>query len=252
MRDRITSITTVLDDLCQCGSPIFIVGDFNLPLINWKTPHASNLSSTKESIFTEFCVHTSLHQLVEDITRPTSQTTLDLLLTGNPEMVSQLLVTGAPVRTDHSAIVCCICLSVKQNAGDSRIFDYKRTDVDSIGCSLAATNWTAFFAACTNVGEMYNSLIEYLLFLREIHVPVKRPRRDHFDRIVRHLENRLASAPTDTHALLLRKISRVTCRKRIVEESRLSFRDIAGFYRYTNSRVNSSSSQAVLFTELQK
>ena len=39
------------------------------------------------------------------------------------------------------------------------------------------------------------------------------------------------------HASTLRKLNKVACRQRILEESRLSFADVGGFYRYANSRV---------------
>ena len=47
LRNRISAITGVLDELCACEYPIVIVGDFNLPGIFWSSVTASALLTSK-------------------------------------------------------------------------------------------------------------------------------------------------------------------------------------------------------------
>ena len=101
-------MTAVIDDLCACEHQIFIVGDFNLPEINWRLAAASVLQKSKEAIFVEFCVLNSLHPLVDVATRQASDNTPDLILTNAPDNITDLVVAPTPVKTDHLALGCSL------------------------------------------------------------------------------------------------------------------------------------------------
>ena len=45
LRDRISAVTGVLDEVCACSFPIVILGDFSLPLVDWIFPFSANVTT---------------------------------------------------------------------------------------------------------------------------------------------------------------------------------------------------------------
>jgi len=81
-------LTNYLVTITALPNPVFILGDFSLPDINWLTLTGTTLLSNEvcECVF-----ESNLTQLVESPTH-TCGNILDLVLTNNPEHVFQLTV----------------------------------------------------------------------------------------------------------------------------------------------------------------
>lgn len=74
-------------------TPVFLLGDFNYPKINWSLPSCSLSSLSADSLhFVELCEDFNLTQLVTQPTRmgPTSSNVLDLILTTVPDLVHSI------------------------------------------------------------------------------------------------------------------------------------------------------------------
>ena len=105
---RLERTSQCVDDiarLCSVDHPIIILGDFNFPSVDWTAPnfHDEELGTTKESVFLNCCGFYDSQQMVHFPTHD-SGNTLDLILTTNPEMLSDMSSTAGPVVSDHRAI----------------------------------------------------------------------------------------------------------------------------------------------------
>lgn len=93
-------------------SPVFLLGDFNFPHINW-SPNGATLHScaTLERDFLDMCTFFNLSQLVYDPTRIAEnvESVLDLVLTSAPDLCSD--ITYLPGLSDH--LFLHFCLDVK-------------------------------------------------------------------------------------------------------------------------------------------
>ena len=90
------------------GSQDLLVGDFNLPHIDWLNGHIPNDCKSEE--FYEFSIDFGLTQLNRLPTRKLS--VLDLVLTTNPLLISDLITDVPFCQSDHDSVlfsmhVCC-------------------------------------------------------------------------------------------------------------------------------------------------
>ena len=132
---------------CVCDSPgsYLVLGDFNLPSIDWNK-HIDPSDPKSKEILT-FC---SDHGCVQLITSPTCQGNfLDLVLTNDPMIVSSVMV-GMPFSTsDHDSITLSIITPSN---------DYVNSQSMSVGCAskpvvydYCNADWAGFNLYCTSV-----------------------------------------------------------------------------------------------------
>jgi len=116
------SRVSCLSSLCDCSIPVVLVGDFNLPNVDWSN---SCIVSDSDRCSVKFSVFTARHALEQlDIGPTRGCNLLDLVITNEPFMISSV-VTGQPFSTsDHCTV------SFVLNAGTDDV------DVDTDnGCS---------------------------------------------------------------------------------------------------------------------
>ena len=170
-KDRILQLCNSVENYLQ-PSPVFIVGDFNLPSINWKI---SSTSSSSQQQFLDLCIESSLMQ---HITEPThiSGSTLDLVLTNFT--ARDLLIkcqTLAPFTSscDHNFIsfLCSDLMSKPEDDGRT-FYCYHKGNYDAINNSLAAISWDRVFTDCENdVQLVYDSFLDIVHSLMEANIP---------------------------------------------------------------------------------
>ncbi len=85
---------------CDGHEPIVVVGDFNLPYVNWVTYSAPR--TLQYDAFLDFVNAASLSQLVLSSTR--QENILDLVLTSDELFVSRVAVVDCFGTSDHSAV----------------------------------------------------------------------------------------------------------------------------------------------------
>ena len=86
--DYHTDLSNYLSTISAQSNPVFLLGDFNLPDINWDTLTGT---STISNNFCDCAFKSNLTQLVESPTH-TGGNILDLVLTNSPEYILSLLV----------------------------------------------------------------------------------------------------------------------------------------------------------------
>lgn len=251
--DRMNRLCCVLESLCDSDVSTYIVGDFNLPLIdwnNWQCPGKNTV--TKESIFLEFCGKLGLNQLVDRPTRLKSGNLLDLVLC-NDGSIDFVHLYNSPFVSDHSVVNFCINILSDDTHEKLRdpvtTFDYSKGDFEFIKLNLHITNWFVFFSSCENVDDMYNKFVEYMYFLRSSFVPqyVIKQRHD-VDVFITKLNYKISIESDENNLVKLRRdLEKALRRKRIIEENKVvNSRDPKKFYNYVATRMNSKDHLSVL------
>ena len=125
-----------LSNLISTGLPIIVVGDFNLPDINWTTLSGS---STISNQFCECIFELNLNQLIEHPTHIHGNI-LDLVLTDVESLIHCLSVDNSkslPIRSDHYPITFEISASLESGAKQvGPKYTYNFSNGDYIGmCS---------------------------------------------------------------------------------------------------------------------
>ena len=105
---------------------VIIGGDFNFPDICWDswTPTKQRSKSVHQK-FLNFLMENSLSQLVDFITRPVSNSILDLLVTTTPQLIDNI----QNVISDHVIITFCINMKPKiQQKPPRKIYNFQKAD----------------------------------------------------------------------------------------------------------------------------
>lgn len=233
---RIVDECDLISTLCLCPHPVVLVGDFNLPDIDWNDLRISEETS-KESVFVNTCLSNGLYQLVSEATRKPSGSLIDLLLTTEPGIIDHVCVIDPPVRSDHQAITFSLLGSVADSSS-SQSFDFRRADFEAISANLCLVSWDVFFQSCSSAEEMYAQLVEFLHYLISLFVPIRRNSSNvlhgGLKLHVKKLEERLKRSFSSS---LHKRLERASRRLRMLEESSLDFKDSRSFFRYANRRL---------------
>ena len=115
-------------------------------------------------------------------------------------------VAGNPVASDHHAIIIEVHHVTPASCSGSSVsqsYDFSNSDFVTINASLLATHWRRFLSGSNDANEMHESLLNYLWFLIQCHVPIKhdpRPRSIHD--AARRLERRIRKCDLNDTAKL--------------------------------------------------
>ena len=172
----IENVCNIINLYASSSKPIFIIGDFNMPTIDWisLTP-TSNLS---HSIFLDYCIDHCFSQHVHSSTHNKGNI-LDLLLC-NP--ISKNLLLSCSVlpplsaSCDHSIISFkLITKNTPAIPVTSSYPDFKNANYDLINEELSKflTNWKSSFNFYSPLQETYDHFISFLNSLIDKYVPTK-------------------------------------------------------------------------------
>jgi len=121
---------------------VILCGDVNVPHVSWSvsSPYSpSRVASVMCDIAQDF----SLQQLVPEPTRGAH--TLDLLLTNNPDRISNVRVVDGLPGADHEAVDFVVELAPPRSSAERRIvYDFKRADFEMFRDRLSAIPWTSY------------------------------------------------------------------------------------------------------------
>ena len=145
------------------------MGDFNYPGIDWTTSTTlpSALSGSIDFLQTvESCF------LTQHVLTPTrEQAVLDLVLTSDPDLVSDPNILHPMGSSDHNMIVFTAHLDCKANHDNKVLRDYKKGDFDLIRSSLADIYWDSVMTGSVNESWLrFKNLLHGLIHK---HVPIK-------------------------------------------------------------------------------
>ena len=141
-----------IKSLTNDSTDTIIMGDFNLPLINWNTnQHGDSAGDRFFSFFHENFLHQHVHEPTRD------NNILDLVISTDENLVNYLEI-GEPLDTsDHNIIRGSINVSYIIDNSSQKIPNFKRADFDRIRHFLNDIDWDLEFQN-KNASEMFQVL----------------------------------------------------------------------------------------------
>jgi len=126
------SLVTVLSQLCVSAQQHIVLGDFNLPRIDWS--HYLAPTEPYHDKFISFVNNTGLQQYV---TNPTlANHVLDLVLTDSTSLISNVSVKRHLGKSDQNSVHLSVNLEYRCLSDNidiySAYYDYKRADYASL------------------------------------------------------------------------------------------------------------------------
>jgi len=140
-----------LASVCLPSEACLEFGDFNIPSMNWSGDPDSNYPKPKE--FLKFCMDNGCVQLIDFPTR--GNAFLDLVLTNDPLIVSNVTVSAPFFTSDYDSILLSV-ISTSNKKCPSR--DAVPLGGAIIPCHLpnyAQANWPAFSRYLSSINRNY-------------------------------------------------------------------------------------------------
>ncbi|CAB4040147.1 Hypothetical predicted protein, partial [Paramuricea clavata] len=130
---------------------IVVLGDFNLPDMNWNTNSSTNNGTGQlYDNFTKAIRDNFLWQLVDQPTR--KEHILDLVLTNIPHKISNLEIFDDTISTDHKLIEFYLDFNIpKRNKISKSVFNFKKAKWNELKIALTSASWDQVFVYdCVN------------------------------------------------------------------------------------------------------
>ena len=258
-------MSTLIDFLRQaCSSKLFniLVGDFNLPGIDWLSGICPD--DDIHSSFYDVVSELGLTQCVNHATR--NNNLLDLVFTDNPLIMSNIDVQCPFSHSDHSSVAFDILLPskscVKEDLCDcfnDYFYDFKNADYGSIRDALAMYDWNVLLDNCSNVESAWAIFINVINDAVAANVPLKSARKIPVSRkstypkyIMRMMQKKKRlwrkhrahrTAESKQQYQCMSKLCRTEIHNnRILHEREIiSSNNLGRFYKYVNSKLYDSS-----------
>ena len=165
--------------IASIRNPAIILGDFNYPGIDWN----NNTSALSGQEFLFGCQDLGLIQLVTDETR--GNAILDLVLTNDLNLVSDIEV-GEPLgRSDHSMVRFDINFNVKSEENNVKVPDFNRAKWLDFINEINRNEWETIFHN-KNAHEMWNDFKNIIYEAQERHIPTREIRANKLKKTMVH------------------------------------------------------------------
>lgn len=159
-----------ISDLCSCKAQCVIMGDFNLPDIDWSKSYPSSVNMASK-LFVEMCTSCKLHQKVSKPTRYDSL--LDLILTSHLHLVKDIEILPPIGSSDHSCIYFRIQCFIKKPTFRLRR-SFHKANYDAICQFLLSLDWRTLLEGHPSVDDKYELFLSILHKCIEEFVPIER------------------------------------------------------------------------------
>uniref|UniRef100_A0A914NFB3 Reverse transcriptase domain-containing protein n=1 Tax=Meloidogyne incognita TaxID=6306 RepID=A0A914NFB3_MELIC len=163
-----------LSILCSANFSTTIIGDLNLPKINWDTKSSTNINQT-EKCFLELSNQLKLTQMITFPTRENN--VLDILLTCTPHIITNIQSLPPFSQndhiSDHLSFKFQLCFSQEQQTSLTKL-DYKNANYDNINTYLSYIDWNNVFSYSTEIDAQYQSFINILKTAIHLYTPIKK------------------------------------------------------------------------------
>ena len=171
--------------LCSTDKVTFILGDFNLPDVDWIHYHA-----TDNIIYNTFLNFVNSYGLTQFVDQPThNNNILDLVLSSSNKIISDMYILPPIGASDHNVAMFDMNLvnsTSDFNSSDLIFFDWSHADYAMISKDLNAINWNCVFQYCFNVEECWSVFTEHLMQSVDKHVPVVQKRKQKAKQSIHH------------------------------------------------------------------
>lgn len=239
-------LVKALSDLISCDNPCLVMGDINLPKIDWSVPYAPN--SSMEAVFVSFCVE---HMLTQHVLHATlGANILDVVLSTIPHYVSDVMVTCPLGTSDHACISFRLDFP-KPNETVVLKRDFKAANFELIRLYLSQIDWYGSFSTLEAVNDMYEMFLAILIHCIDIYVPLVSVKA-HCGSLPTHLhrsfllksqawDRAMASGSREHWAMFdfhRNKFEKKLAKyNRHIEKKLIESRNKGGFYNYLNVKL---------------
>ena len=137
-QEALAMVDKFLNDADSCKRDIFIMGDMNLPNVDWQTEQTVTGCSKNDRECFEALEKVMIgHFLIQCVNKPTRQDNiLDVILTNNEEQIRRIQ-TEETIMSDHNFVVCNLGFSTSA----TRESDYAREGFNAL--NLHKADWDA-------------------------------------------------------------------------------------------------------------
>lgn len=164
------------------GKEVIVVGDFNLPNIDWCDGAGDGTPSTcppLEKSFLDVFDLLGLTQWIREPTYPRSGNTLDLILTSDPDRVSQVYVSSPLPGCDHCPTLLDYVIAAAPDYPTCVVphrLSWHKGNYKVIRQNLEGMSWDSLEAL--NASDAFDYFAEHISDLVKEFVPMKPPHRD--------------------------------------------------------------------------
>ena len=170
--DTINALCFVISQFSKSSSPCFVLGDFNLPNIDWITPLSKGNQS--HDLFLQFCVDNGWSQEIQTPTHR-KQNILDLLLcnySGKNILISSTVNSPLSSTCDHNLISFVIqTYTSSLSLVKPKYPNFFKADYESISNSLAQIDWH-LLNLTSDPQTFYNNFVSCLQHLINKYAPI--------------------------------------------------------------------------------
>jgi len=181
--------------LCATYRTIVLLGDFNLPKIDWSFYSGSN--SSLYSVFISFINQYGFYQFVDTATR--GENILDLVLSTSDSFVTDLTVISPFSNNDHYSVLFVTESHVDAdstvNSYNRYYYDFSNSDWTSLQSYFDTINWDHIFQVCFSVDACWNAFLGIVHDATDLYVPrrqmmVMNPRTRKYPNFIKKLIKR--------------------------------------------------------------
>ena len=252
----VDTLAAALSNLCLTAQQNIILGDFNLPKINW-----THYLAPVEPCYDKFITFVNNMGLQQHVHTPTHvDNVLDLVLTDSIGLISDVNIECPIGNSDHNTVHFTINIECNNTTNNNveYYYDYKNADYEGLNYYMSRINWDYEFSFVFTVEEYWNIFLTHFATAIELYVPlIKRSierlkNRKMYPRYLRTMLNhkallwkkwRLSSSPADKQAY---KIYTIKCKSALAlylrdkEMNIISSGNIGKFYRYVNNKLGNA------------
>ena len=177
-------LTNMIDSIAKenmsVNNTILLLGDFNFPGIDWEletTKHTSELNI--ENKFLSCIKDNFLFQMVSQATHnrgDQTPTLIDLVITNDPELLSDLSYNAPVGKSHHSCISFKVYVDLVNtphinNSIPIAKYDYEKGDYEGMRKEVKDINWKNLFDESKDVNEWNKNLEKVITDVRDKYVP---------------------------------------------------------------------------------
>ena len=166
--DPINKLFEDLDAFSSFNCPIVLLGDYNLPNVNWNIPSAP--CAWEQDIILEKFLQLGFRQYVDEPTRENN--ILDLILCNSDNVVQNTSLLDPLSTSDHSMVCFNVSLCVSAVPEREKFRMWKKCFYFGFERELERIQWSEIFKNSRNVDEMYDTFLRIFHTLVENFVPL--------------------------------------------------------------------------------
>ena len=167
--DEYNEFLQFIAKICDIQLAVIMVGDFNLPMVNWGAFSSSSAAVTR---FLDLMSANAFSQHVKQATRGAN--ILDIVLSNEPTVTNCATMDpfGSPSHpSDHRMVEVDTIFSVKSITHKVRFLNFRKANYSAMERHLLSISWPDTFNDCANVSQMWDKLYNVLSGLIKLYVP---------------------------------------------------------------------------------